>query len=103
MLSKVKYFFRFLKLLGIYKLYIENTKNFKLGYDKNFSLIDFLKKIGVGDYLVCAFPFNESNEGEYFWWEVDRLWVSFMAYGHSVITPHAIEYIKKLSTNRHRS
>jgi hypothetical protein len=103
MLSKVKYFFRFLKLVGIYKLYIENTNNFKLTYDKNFSLIGFLERIGVEDYLVCVFPFRESNEGENFWWEVDRLWVSFRSSGHSVITPHTIEYIKKLSTNRHRS
>ena len=102
MLSKVKYFFRFLKLIGIYKLYIENTKNFMSEYNKNFSLIDFLESIDTCNFLVRAFPFDESNEGEYFWQEVDRLWFSFRAYGHSVITPHAIEHIKNLSTNWHR-
>jgi hypothetical protein len=102
MLSKVKYFFRFLKLVGIYKLYINNTKEFKLGYDKDFSLIKFLEINNADDFLVHAFPFDASDEGESFWWEVDRLWDDFRSSDHSVITPDTIEYIRKLSTNRHR-
>ena len=74
----IKKFFRFLKEIGVYKLFVDECKAFK-----NPNIIATMKycDTGAGDLLCYAFTWDRSIKGADFWEDVDYRWNQYLKTG----------------------
>ena len=71
----IKKLIRFLKEIGVYKVFIEETKHFKC-----VTIYDTMKycDTGISDLLLYAFPFDKTIKGFDFWENINYRWRNYL-------------------------
>lgn len=80
----IKKFFRFLKEYNCYSKFFKNFKDNRCGYsfrfENNSPLLkeEFFRKTESINFLSCAFIWQISNEGYWYWDKFDDKWRDFI-------------------------